>query len=39
MEVVWTIVVFAFVVGTNAVVAFAIARAFGVGDDHHQPQH
>jgi hypothetical protein len=39
MEVFWTIVTFAFVVGTLAVVAFAIARAFGFGRDRHLPQH
>jgi len=39
MEVFWTIIVFAFVVATLAIVAFAIVRAFGFGQDHHQPQH
>jgi hypothetical protein len=39
MEVFWTIVTFAFVVGTLAVAAFAIALAFGFGHDRHLPQH
>jgi hypothetical protein len=39
MEIFWTIVVFAFVVATLVTVAFAIGRAFGLGQDQRQPQH
>ena len=39
MEIFWTIVVFAFVIATLGIAAYAIARAFGFGQDHHQPQH
>ena len=35
----WTIVVFVFVVSTIGIVGYAIARVFGIGGDHHQPQH
>ena len=39
-EVFWTLVVYVFVVGTLATVAFALARMFGLGHDrHHRPQH
>lgn len=37
LELFWTIVVFAFVVGTLAFVGFAVARMFGAG--HWRPQH
>ena len=36
MEILWTIVTFAFVIGTLAVVAFATYRFLGGG---HTPQH
>lgn len=35
----WTIVVFVFVVATIGIVGYAIGRTFGIGSDHHQPQH
>ena len=38
-EAFWTIVVFVFVVGTLATVAFALGRMFGLGADRHRPQH
>jgi hypothetical protein len=37
MEIFWTIVTYAFVVGTLAVVAIGLARMFGAGQ--HRPQH
>lgn len=38
-EVFWTILVFVFVAATIGIVGYAIARAFGIGGDHHLPQH
>lgn len=36
MEILWTTIIFAFVIGTLAVVAYATYRFFGGG---HTPQH
>ena len=35
----WTIVVYVFVVATLGIVVYSLVRMFGIGSDHHQPQH